>query len=112
MNPVPHLRDIFGAALIGAFVGALFVLFWKAIPENNSDVITYMLGQLSGFAAAIVAFHYSTNAQSQRATENTGAAFAAIEAAAKSGTGTGGEPQEVTVVNPATDPVQTEETGR
>lgn len=80
-----RLRDAIGASLIGGFVAALFVLFWKAVPPQNEQLITYMLGQLSGFAAGIVAYHYATNAQSQEATLNTGHAFRAIEAAAKAG---------------------------
>ena len=53
------LRDFIGLSLIISFVGAIIVLFWKGIPQTNEQLITYMLGQLSGFVAAIVAFHYS-----------------------------------------------------
>lgn len=97
-----RLRDVIGCAMIGAFIGALFAMFWKAIPEGNSDVITYMIGQLSGFAATIVAYHYATNVQSQQATENTGKAFEAVKAAAEAGTtptgpsGEQGDPVHVT----------------
>lgn len=83
-----RLRDVIGCAMIGAFVGALFAMFWKTIPPENSDVITYMIGQLSGFAATIIAYHYASNASSQQATENTGKAFDAVKAAANAGTGT------------------------
>ncbi len=78
-----RLRDVIGAGMVGAFVGALFVLFWKAIPQTNEQIITYMIGQLSGFAATIIAYHYATNVQSQQATANTGDAFKAITETAK-----------------------------
>jgi hypothetical protein len=78
-----HLRDVIGSVLIAAFVLAVFALFWKAIPTENEQLVSYMLGQLSGFAAAIVAFHYAANAQSQEATANTGRAFEAMTEQAK-----------------------------
>lgn len=83
-----NLRDIIGTALIAAFIAALAVLFWKAIPTENEQLIVYMLGQLSGFVAGVVAFHYVQKAgekelDAQRA-ENTQAAFRAIEAASLS----------------------------
>lgn len=85
-----RLRDTIGAVLVGGFLASLGLLFFIAIPQANEQLITYMLGQLSGFAASIVAFHYASNAQSQQATENTGRAFEAISAAARGG---GGDPE-------------------
>jgi hypothetical protein len=43
-----------------------------------------MLGQLSGFVAGVVSYHYVMNKSSEKATENTGKAFDAITAAANS----------------------------
>lgn len=76
-----NLRDSIGVALISGFLIALGVLFFKAIPEANSDLIVYMLGQLSGFAGGIVAYHYTLSKQSEEATANTGKAFEAFTAA-------------------------------
>jgi hypothetical protein len=53
-----NIRDAIGVVLIAAFIGAISALFWKAIPQENADIITYMLGQLSGFVSAVVALHY------------------------------------------------------
>ena len=81
-----NLRDAIGIALIAAFVGALGVLFWKAIPKDNEQIIVYVIGQLSGFVSAIVAFHYVTKAGEkeleQSRADNTGKAFEAVRAAA------------------------------
>lgn len=104
------LRDSIGVALIAAFIGALAALFWKSIPHNNSDIITYMLGQLSGFVAAIVAYHYAAKAgekelEQQRA-ENTAKAFEAVTAAANA---TPPGPVEATIVNNPDNPVPVEE---
>lgn len=80
------LRDALGVSLISGFLGALTMLFWKEIPPKNEQLIVYMLGQLSGFAAAIVGFHYTRAAGEkeleEKRAENTRAAFEAITAAA------------------------------
>jgi hypothetical protein len=88
-----NLRDVIGVSLISAFIGAMGALFWKAIPPANEQLLVYMLGQLSGFAAAVVSFHYvmksgEKEADAKRAelelkrADNTGAAFEAIKVAA------------------------------
>ncbi len=71
--------------MIGGFVSALFVLFWIPVPPANEQVITYMIGQLSGFTGGVVAYHYATNRQSEKAADNTGEAFKAITATAQAG---------------------------
>lgn len=81
-----NLRDIIGVGLIMAFVTAMFLLFWRAIPGANEQLIVYMLGQLSGFVGSVVAFHYVLSKTSEKAAENTGKAFEAITAAANAGT--------------------------
>jgi len=54
--------NVVGAALIGGFLGALITLFFIPIPEKNEQLITYMIGQLSGFASGIIAYHYTLTA--------------------------------------------------
>ena len=87
-----NLRDALGVALIGAFIGALALLFWREIPDQNADLVVYMLGQLSGFVAGVVSYHYVMNKANEKATENTGAAFRAISDAAKA-SGTNSDPE-------------------
>lgn len=77
-----NLRDMLGTGLVLAFILALFVLFWKAIPSANEQLIVYMLGQLSGFVSGVVAYHYVMSKTSEKATENTGKAFDALKAQA------------------------------
>lgn len=79
------LRDYIGVGLVFAFVSVLFGLMFKNIPEKNEQLIVYMLGQLSGFVATVVSFHYVLNKSAEKATDNTAAAFSAIEATAKAG---------------------------
>lgn len=80
-----NLRDFLGVGLVSGFMIALFVLFWKSIPPANEQLIVYMLGQLSGFVAGVVSYHYVMSKTSEKATENTGKAFDAIAAAAQAG---------------------------
>ncbi len=81
-----NIRDLIGLVLIGSFIGAMGAMFVIAIPASNKDLLTYMLGQLSGFVAAVVALHYVSKAGEkeldQTRAENTKAAFEAIKASA------------------------------
>lgn len=90
-----QLKDWIGVALILAFVVAVGLLFAMAIPEKNEQLLSYMLGQLSGFVAAIVAFHYVSSKADEDKTANTGAAFRAIEATANAASGTEAKPDVV-----------------
>lgn len=77
------LRSVLGIVLVFGFMAALTLLFWIAIPKQNEQLITYMLGQLSGFVGAVVGYHYTMNALNAKASENTGAAFDAMLAQAQ-----------------------------
>lgn len=81
------LRDWIGLGLITAFISVLFALMWKVIPDKNEQLIVYMLGQLSGFVATVVGFHYVTSVGDAKRADNTGKAFDAIKAAANAGGG-------------------------
>lgn len=76
------LRDWIGLGLIVAFISVLFALLWKVIPDKNEQLIVYMLGQLSGFVATVVGYHYVTSVQDSTKTDNTAKAFEAITATA------------------------------
>lgn len=80
------LRDWIGLGLIIAFISVLFALLWKVIPDKNEQLIVYMLGQLSGFVATVVGYHYVTSVQDSKKSDNTAKAFDAITAAANAGT--------------------------
>lgn len=80
-----NLRDVLGVGLVSGFMVALGILFWKAIPPENEQLIVYMLGQLSGFVAGVVSYHYVMSKTSEQATTNTGKAFDAIKEAARAG---------------------------
>jgi hypothetical protein len=54
--------------LLVAFNVALAALFFAAVPEGNRDIVVYMIGQLSGFSAAAVAYWLGTTRDSQNKT--------------------------------------------
>lgn len=56
------LANVIGCALVFGFLGALFALFIIPVPKGNEQIVTYMIGQLSGFAGGIVAYHYTSKA--------------------------------------------------
>ena len=115
MSQVRLVANIIGGALIAGFLGALAALFVLPIPEANRDLVTYMLGQLSGFAGGIIAYHYASKAGDTHAldldavrTANTGKALdMAREAIAATPPG----PAKVEIVNDADDPVPTRDAG-
>lgn len=85
------MRDVIGIFLVLAFIGAMVALLWKAIPQDNEQLLSYMLGQLSGFVAGVVAYHYvkgsNDDAIAKARSENTAKAFEAIKATANASGG-------------------------
>lgn len=79
------LANVIGCALIFGFLGALATLFIIPIPTANEQLLTYMIGQLSGFAGGIIAYHYTSKAGEAeldaKRTENTGKLADAVTAA-------------------------------
>jgi len=84
-NRSVNMRDVVGVAIIIGFLGSLSVLFAIPIPKQNEQLIVYMLGQLSGFAGGIVAYHYGQKAGDaeldKARVDNTGKLADAVQAA-------------------------------
>lgn len=84
-----RVRHLLACFLLGSFVGALVAFTFKDMPSANKDILTYMVGQLSGMATTVLAFYFTKGAgQDQldaQKTENTGKMADAITAAAKAG---------------------------
>lgn len=55
--------------IVGSFATVLTLLFIRVVPQENRDIIVYMVGQLSGFTAAAVAFWLGTTRESAKKTE-------------------------------------------
>ena len=108
---IDQTRNKLAFFLVGAFIGAVVALTFHAIPSDNKDLLTYMLGQLSGMATVTLGFYFTKgagqDAQDAARTENTGKALDTIKAAATAAAPVSTEPAEVVVVNEPDAPVPT-----
>ncbi len=86
---IDRTRNALAFFLIGAFVGSLVALTFRAIPSENKDLLTYMLGQLSGMALMALGFYFTKGAGQDSLdaarTENTAKLADAVKAAANAG---------------------------
>jgi hypothetical protein len=84
-----RFRNILALCLVGAFVSVLPFLIFKDIPGPNKDIITYMVGQLSGMATTALGFYFvnkvGADALEAKKADNTAKAFDAIAATAAAG---------------------------
>lgn len=80
-------RNLLAFLLIGAFISILPLLTLKAIPEQNKEIIVYMIGQLSGMATMALGFYFVTkqhaDALDLKRAETTNEAFKAVTATAQ-----------------------------
>lgn len=65
MKKVGRIRMVLAAVVVAGFMAALIALFFRAIPAANEQLLSYMLGQLSGFVAAIMAFNFGSSQGSE-----------------------------------------------
>lgn len=63
-RPRDAMRAFLALLLLGAFMLALLWLMEKAVPQQNVQLVTYMLGQLSIMAGAAVIFYFGTSKSS------------------------------------------------
>lgn len=87
------IAAIIAFALIAAFIGAIVMLSWRSFPASNEQLLTYMIGQLSGFVAMALGVYFSRRAESPPS-------------------GTSEDPVKTEIVNPPQDPVPVEEEPR
>ncbi len=82
---IDRVRNLISFVLVGAFVGALIDFTLFAIPASNKDIITYMVGQLSGMALMALGYYFTNkvgqDALDAKRTENTGKLADAVTAA-------------------------------
>lgn len=89
---VERMRNLLAFLLVGAFIVCLPALFIKAIPDANKDIVTYMVGQLSGMALTVIGFYFinkvGQDAVDAKRVETTGKMAEAVIAAANAGSTT------------------------
>jgi len=76
IDQVEFMRNVLAFLLIGAFIGAVGAFTFIAIPTGNKDIVTYMVGQLSGMALTVLGFYFinkvGADALDATRSENTG----------------------------------------
>ena len=77
VDQIEFMRNILAFSLVGSFVGAMLAFTFRDIPDANKDIITYMVGQLSGMATTVLGFFFinkvGADALDAKRAENTGA---------------------------------------
>jgi hypothetical protein len=80
-------RNLLAFLLIGAFISVLPLLVFKTIPEQNKEIIVYIIGQISGMATTCLGFYFVTkqnaDALDLKRAETTNEAFKAVTATAQ-----------------------------
>jgi hypothetical protein len=76
IDTIELMRSILAFLLIGAFIGAMGAFTMLAIPDTNKDILTYMVGQLSGMATTVLGFFFinkvGQDAIDAKRSDNTG----------------------------------------
>lgn len=89
IDKIETVRNMLAFLLVSSFVSAVVVFTFVIIPEGNRDIITYMVGQLSGMAATALGFYFinkvGQDALDAKRTENTGKMAEAVNNALKAG---------------------------
>lgn len=84
------IRQFIGFAFLAGYYWMVYQFSQRALPTENLDLIRDAMLTLGPPVGLIVGAMFRTDAREERATENTGRAFKAIEATAKAKAGEGG----------------------
>lgn len=89
LDQIEFMRNLLAFALVGAFIGAMGAFTFFVIPAENKDILTYMVGQLSGMAIMALGFYFVSkvgqDALDATRSENTGKLADAVTHALKAG---------------------------
>src|SRR6478736_6786630 len=102
IDQIEFMRNLLAFLLVGAFISVLPVLTFVIIPDGNKEVITYMVGQLSGMATTVLGFYFISkvgqDALDTTRSENTGKLADVARAALESSKGPSGTEEDPVVV--------------
>lgn len=117
LDQIEFMRNFLAFLLVGAFIGAMGAFTFFVIPETNKDILTYMVGQLSGMALTVLGFFFinkvGADALDATRADNTGK-LADLAATAIKATGdpagTDADPLKTEIVNAEDNPANVKET--
>lgn len=114
IDQVEFMRNLLAVLLLGAFIGAMGAFTVFKIPEENKDIITYMVGQLSGMALTVLGFYFinkvGADALDAKRAESTDKLADAVVAAQSTPSGTAEDPIQTEVINTPDNPANVTET--
>jgi hypothetical protein len=88
LEQIEFMRNVLAFGLVSSFVGAMIAFTFYVIPDSNKDILTYMVGQLSGMATMALGFYFvnkvGQDALDAKRTENTGKLADAVVTAVNS----------------------------
>lgn len=58
IDQIEFMRNLLAFLLVGAFIGAIGAFTFFTIPAENKEILTYMIGQLSGMALTALGFYF------------------------------------------------------
>jgi hypothetical protein len=86
LHATERMRNMLAFLLVGAFIAVIPAAMVFVIPEKNKDLVTYMVGQLSGMALMALGFYFvnkvGQDALDTKRAETTGKMADAVVAAA------------------------------
>lgn len=86
IDKIESVRNALAMLLVMAFIATIPMFLFIVIPDANKEVITYMVGQLSGMALTALGFYFvnkvGQDALDAKRTDNTAKALDAITATA------------------------------
>lgn len=92
IEQIEWMRNLLAFLLVGSFVGTLTILLFLPLAKDNEQLVTYMLGQISGMATTVLGFYFVSkvgqDALDAKRADNTGKMADAVVAAASAGTPT------------------------
>lgn len=90
IEQIEFMRNLLAFLLVGSFVGSLTILLFHTLAKDNEQLVTYMLGQISGMATTALGFYFvskvGADALDAKRADNTGKLADAVVAAAAAGT--------------------------
>lgn len=67
MKKFDIVAAVLAFVLTGAFIGAIISLSLRSFPTSNEQLLTYMLGQLSGFVSSAIGIYFVRRAETHPA---------------------------------------------
>ncbi len=92
IEQIEHMRNLLAFLLVLAFISIVPALFFFVIPDANKEIVTYMVGQLSGMALTALGFYFvnkvGQDAVDAKRADNTGKLADAVTTALQTSSGT------------------------